>query len=75
MLSENDNYSSHFTASLPKWRDQACLHLYRIISFKSANYIRCTLRIEVAQVHRKELQYFPERAPSTGTPEPEVTKT
>lgn len=47
----------------------------RIIRFKSADYIRCTLRKEAAQVHRKELQFVPGRPPSTGTPEPEVTDT
>lgn len=47
----------------------------RIISFKSADHILCTLRNEAALVHRKELQFFPQRPPSTGTPEPEVTKT
>lgn len=47
----------------------------RIISFKSADHILCTLRNEAALVLRKEPQFFPQRPPSTGTPEPEVTKT
>lgn len=46
----------------------------RIISFKSADHILCTLRNEAALVHRKELQFLPQRPPSTDTPEPEVTK-